>query len=68
MESRLRKIEIDKLREEVKSRGFLETENGALDVGGAQTLLRAKTDLIELQRYIEARGMFWKLVSDPSGF
>ena len=64
----VRKIEIDKLREEVKSRGFLETENGALTSAARKHFHRAKTDLIESQRYIEDRGMFWKLVSDPSGF
>ena len=64
----VRKIEIDKLREEVKSRGFLETENGALTSAARKHFYRAKTDLIESQRYIEARGMFWKLVSHPSGF
>jgi hypothetical protein len=63
----VKKIEIERLREEVKSRGFLETENGALTSMARKHFFRAKTDLIESQRYIEDNGMFWKLTSDPSG-
>jgi hypothetical protein len=58
----VKKIEVAALRNEVKSRGFLETsETNALTPLGRKHFLRAKTDLLESKRYIEANGMFWRL-------
>jgi AAA domain len=63
----VKRIEIAKLRDEVKSRGYLDVnENGGLTTLGRKHFHRAKTDLIEAKRYIEAGGMFWRL--DADGF
>jgi hypothetical protein len=59
------KVKVDALRDEVKSRGFLETdEKGALTGNARKHFYRAKTNLFASNRYIEAKGMFWKLASD----
>jgi hypothetical protein len=66
---RVKKVKIDSLRNEVKSRGFLDVDDkGAIIASSRKHFLRAKTDLIEEKRYIEANGMFWKFASDPTGF
>jgi hypothetical protein len=58
----VKKIEIDKLRDEVKRRGFLDTKDTGGLTGAARMLfLRTKTDLIAAGRYIENDGLFWKL-------
>jgi hypothetical protein len=63
------KVKIRAIRDEVRSRGFLETnETGGLTQIARTHFRRAKTDLFASRRYIEANGMFWKLTSDPSGF
>jgi hypothetical protein len=63
----VKKVSVAGLREEVKSRGFLEIdEKGALTGNGRKHFHRAKTDLVEAKRYIEAGGMFWRL--DADGF
>ena len=60
----VKKIEIDRLRDEVKRRGFLDTkETGGLTGGARMLFMRAKTDLIASGRYIENDGLFWKLVA-----
>jgi hypothetical protein len=65
----VKKVKVDALRDEAKSRGFLETnETGAITAVARKHFHRAKTDLIASNRYIEADGMFWKLASDPSEF
>ena len=66
---RVKKVKIDSLRNEVKSRGFLDVDDkGAIIASSRKHFLRAKTDLIDEKRYIEANGMFWKFASDPTGF
>jgi hypothetical protein len=63
------KVKVAALRNEVKSRGFLEiSETGGLTQTARTHFHRAKTDLFDSKRYIEAEGMFWKLASDPLGF
>jgi hypothetical protein len=58
----VRKVPIDKLREEVKSRGFLETKDtGGLTDTARKIFQRAKTDLIDAKTHIEAEGQFWGL-------
>jgi hypothetical protein len=60
----VRKVPIDKLREEVKSRGFLETkETGGLTDTARKIFQRAKTDLIDAKTHIEAEGQFWGLAA-----
>ena len=62
----VKKVEINKLRDEVKSRGFLETDdNGELTPAARKHFQRAKTDLIESKRFIEADGKFWKFATEP---
>ncbi len=59
----VKKVEIAKLREEVKTRGFLETEEsgGGLTSRARQHWQRAKTDLITSKRFIEEEGKLWRL-------
>lgn len=58
----VRKIEIDKLRDEVKGRGWLDTmKTGGITGASRMLFLRAKTDLVASGRYIENGGLFWKL-------
>jgi AAA domain len=58
----VRKVETSKLRDEVKSRGFLEIDDdGNLTSAARQHFQRAKTDLIASKSFIEADGKFWKL-------
>jgi hypothetical protein len=61
----VKKVEINKLRDAVKSRGFLETDDdNNLTPAARKHFQRAKTDLITSKRFIEADGKFWKLVHD----
>jgi AAA domain len=58
----VRKVPVEKIRDEVKSRGFLDCKDTGGLTGAARTLFyRAKTDLIASGRYIEATGLFWRL-------
>ena len=58
------KVETRKLRDEVRSRGFLETDDdGNLTSAARKHFQRAKTDLMASKRFIEAEGKFWKLSS-----
>ncbi len=58
----VKKVETKKLRDAVKSRGFLETDDdGNLTSGARKHFQRAKTDLIASNRFIEADGAFWRL-------
>jgi hypothetical protein len=64
----VRKVAIDKLRDEVRSRGFLEiSDTGAISPGARKQFQRAKLDLIASKRFIEADGAFWRLKVDASG-
>jgi hypothetical protein len=56
------KVEIDRLRNEVKSRGWLDAkETGGLTSAARLSFHRAKTDLVASGRYAEADGRFWSL-------
>jgi AAA domain len=58
----VKKVSIEAIRDEVKSRGFLEIKDtGGLTGASRMLFLRAKTDLIASGRYIESHGLFWKL-------
>ena len=60
------KVDRNKLRDEVKSRGFLETEDdGSLTTAARKHFQRAKTDLIASRRFVEAEGKSWKLAPEP---
>jgi len=62
----VKKVDRNKLRDEVKSRGFLETDDaGKLTPAARKHFQRAKVDLITSKRFIEADGKFWKLAPEP---
>jgi hypothetical protein len=58
----VRKVSVDAIRDEVKSRGFLEVkESGGLTPTARSTFHRVKADIIAAKTHIEAEGKFWKL-------
>jgi hypothetical protein len=58
----VKKVDIDKIREEVRDRGFLETNDaGFLTSTGRSKFLRAKVDLIDANRFIEHKRKFWRV-------
>ena len=62
----VRKVQVDKLRDEIKSRGFLETDDDdKLTSTARSNFRRAKTDLIAEKRFIEADKQFWRLSKSP---
>ena len=62
----VRKVHVDKLRDEIKSRGFLETDDDdKLTSTARSNFRRAKTDLIAEKRFIEADKQFWRLSKSP---
>ena len=63
----VKKVETSKLRDEVRSRGFLETDDDDnLTCAARKHFQRAKTDLIASNRFIEADRKFWRL--EPKRF
>jgi hypothetical protein len=63
----VRKVPVDKLRGEIKSRGFLETDDDdKLTSTARSNFRRAKTDLIAAKRFIEADKQFWRLFESRS--
>ena len=57
-----RKVKVDTLRDEVKSRGFLLTDDdGRVTVGARKLFQRAKDILIDGKTHIEDKGYLWKL-------
>jgi hypothetical protein len=62
----VKKVGVDKLRDEVRLRGYLETnDGGGLTTTGRTHWRRAKTDLIASKRFIEDNKLFWRLTPDP---
>ena len=58
------KVETTRLRDAVKSRGFLETDDdGKITATGRQHWQRAKTDLIASRIFMEEDGKFWQLTA-----
>lgn len=58
----VRKVPVERLRDEVRSRGFLETdENDKLTSTARSNFRRAKAYLIAERRFIEADKLFWRL-------
>lgn len=58
------KIEVVKLRDEVRSHGLLETDDdGKITAAGRQHWQRAKADLITSRIFHEEDGYFWQLTS-----
>jgi hypothetical protein len=56
----VRKVETSTLRDEVKSRGWLDTkETGGLTDSARKIFQRAKSDLLAGSRYVESEGWFW---------
>lgn len=63
----VRKVPVDKLRDEIKSRGFLEMDDDdKLTSTARSNFRRAKTELIAAKRFIEADKQFWRLFESPS--
>ena len=62
----VRKVQVDKLRDEIKSRGFLETDDDdKLTSTARSNFRRAKTDLIAEKRFIEADKQLVRLSKSP---
>jgi AAA domain len=58
------KIETTKLRDEVRSRGFLDTDDaGKITAASRSHFYRAKTDLIAANFFIETDGKFWQITT-----
>jgi hypothetical protein len=58
----VRKVAVEAIREEVKSRGFLQVnETGGLSNSGRSAFHRAKADLITARSHIESEGLLWRL-------
>ncbi len=63
----VRKVPVDMLRDEIKSRGFLDTnDDDKLTSTARSNFRRAKADLIASKRFIEVEKQFWRLVESPS--
>ena len=63
----VRKIETEKLRDEVRRRGFLDVkETGALTATARSLFHRAKTDLIASHTFVENDGLFWRTKPAPT--
>jgi hypothetical protein len=61
----VKKVETSKLRDAVRSRGFLETDDaGNITSAARKHFHRAKTDILASRRFIEEGGKFWRLY-DP---
>ena len=57
----VRRVSIDDIRAEVKSRGWLDTDDaGHVTPLGRQYFRRAKHELFGSQGYLEAEGLFWR--------
>ena len=57
----VRKVAIDNVREEVKSRGFLDTnEKGQISGVGRTLFRRAKIELLNASTFVEADGLIWR--------
>ena len=58
----VRKVEVDKLRDEVKKGGFLDLkETGGMTNASRLLYYRAKTDLIVSGKFVEDDGLFWRV-------
>jgi hypothetical protein len=61
----VRKVKVDAIRHELKSRGLLETnEKGGLTTRGRVMFHRAKTDLFAAKSHIEGEGLIWRLLPE----
>ena len=57
----VRKVPIDEIRAEVKSRGWLDTDDAShVTVTGRTHWRRAKQELLSSHSYIEEGGLFWR--------
>jgi hypothetical protein len=61
----VRKVAVDKLRDEIKSRGFLDTDGDKLTSTARSNFRRAKTELIAAESFIEADKQFSRLSESP---
>ncbi|HEY8129913.1 MAG TPA: hypothetical protein VIF39_14565, partial [Hyphomicrobium sp.] len=57
----VRKVKADAIRDEMRSRGFLQTDDkGNLTATGRSDFHRAKTDLLTAKRFAESEGLLWR--------
>jgi hypothetical protein len=57
----VRKVKTDAIREEMRSRGFLQTDDkGNITATGRSDFHRAKTDLLIAKRFAESEGLLWR--------
>ena len=57
----VRKVSVDNLRDELKSRGFLEAkETGGLTTTSRTRFHKAKTELISVNKFVELDELIWK--------
>ena len=60
------KLPVEKLRDELKSRGFLEAKKtGGLTPNSRTRFHRAKTEVISANRFVELDGLIWKVGAPP---
>ena len=58
----VRKVPVEAIRNEVKSLGFIETnESGGLTNTGRSMFHRAKSDLLAAKTHVENEGLFWEV-------
>jgi hypothetical protein len=58
----VRKVPIDKIRDEVRARGYLDANGkGQITATSRSQFLRAKIDLFASKDWVEADGQFWRL-------
>jgi hypothetical protein len=58
----VRKVTVEAIREELKSRGLLQVnESGGLRNSGRSSFHRAKADIIAAKSHIESEGLLWRL-------
>ena len=63
----VRKVETDRLRDEVKRRGFLDIKDSGGMTNASRVLYhRAKTDLIASGKFVESDEFFWRTKSDQA--
>jgi hypothetical protein len=58
----VRKVKADAIRDELRSRGFLDTnEKGQITNLSRQKLYRAKTELLAKKVFVESEGLVWRI-------
>lgn len=57
----VRKVKVDAVRDELKSRGFLPIDDkGNIEAFGRKMLFRAREELLKSSKLVEKEGMIWR--------